>query len=63
MLLCLRVSVLLGHTKINDVDDVGSFRARTTDEEIVGLDISVDQILLVDGLDARKLQQMSILLG
>lgn len=56
VLLCLRVSVLLGHTKVNDMDDVCSFRAGTTNEEVVGFDISVDEILLVDGLDARQLQ-------
>lgn len=38
------------------MDDVGSFRAGTTNEEVVGFDISVDEILLVDGLDARQLQ-------
>ncbi len=56
VLLRLGVTVLLRHTKIDNVDDVGSLGARSSDQEIVGLDISVDEVLLVDGLHARQLQ-------
>ena len=47
----LGISILFGHAKVDDMDDVGGFRARTADEEVVGLDIAVDEVLLVDGLN------------
>lgn len=50
MLLRLGVTVLLGHTKVDNVDNVGALRAGATDEEVVGLDVPVDEVLLVDGL-------------
>lgn len=52
MLLGLWVAVLLGHAKVDDVNDIGSFSAWSANEEIVGFDIAVDEIFLVDGLDA-----------
>jgi hypothetical protein len=55
VLLCLWVPVLLGHSEIDDMDDVGAFRARTPDQEIVWLDISVYKVLFVNGLDSREL--------
>jgi hypothetical protein len=51
VLLGLRVTVLLCHTKVDDVDDIGALRARAADEEVVGLDVAVDEVLLVDGLN------------
>lgn len=51
MLLGLGIAVLFGHSKINDVNDIGSLGARTTDEEVVGLDVAIDEILFVDCLD------------
>lgn len=57
MLLGLRISVLLGHTKVDDVDNIGCFGARAADEEVVWLDVSVDQVLLVDRLNPGKLQE------
>lgn len=57
MLLSLGVTVLLGHTKVDHVDDIGALGAGATDEEVIGLDVAVNEILLVDGLDARKLQK------
>lgn len=42
MLLCLRVPVLLGHSEIDDMDDIGGFRPWSANEEIIGLDVSVD---------------------
>lgn len=56
MLFCLRVSVLFGHTKVNDVNNIRGFGPRTTDEEVVRLDISVDEILLVNGLHSGELE-------
>lgn len=50
VLLRLRVTVLLRHTKIDDMDDTSSLRSRSADEEVVGLDVPVDEVLLVDGL-------------
>lgn len=54
VLLRLGITVLLGHAEVDDVDDVGGLGRRTTDEEVVGLDVAVDEILLVDCLDARE---------
>lgn len=47
----LGITVLLGHAKVDDVDDAGGLGAGSADEEVVGLDVAVDQVLLVDGLD------------
>lgn len=46
----LRVTVLLGETKINDIDLVASLA--DTHQEVVGLDITVDERLGVDVFDA-----------
>lgn len=52
MLLCFRVSVLFGHSEINDMNDIGGFSTGTTNEEVVGFDVSVDQVTVMDGLDS-----------
>lgn len=57
MLFRFRITVLLSHTKVNNVDDIGCFRIWSTDQEVVRFDISVDQVLLVDGLNAGELSQ------
>ena len=54
MLLGLGVTVLLGHTKVNNVDDILRFRIGSTNEEIVGLDVAVDQVFLVYRLHAGQ---------
>lgn len=54
VLLRLGVTVLLGHTEIDHVDDIRSLGVWPADEEVIGLDITVDQVLLVDGLDAGQ---------
>lgn len=54
MLLRLGVAILLGHAKIDNVDDVGGLSSRSANKEVVGLDVTVDQILLVDSLDSRE---------
>lgn len=59
MLFGLGVSILLCHAKIDDMDDIGGFRARAANEEVIWLDIAVNEILLVDGLDAGKLLGLS----
>ena len=50
---CLGVAVLFGHAKINDVDDVLVAGASAAHKEVVGLDVSVDVIAFVDGLNTR----------
>ena len=51
VLLRLGVTVLLGHAEVDNVDNVGSFGAGAADKEVVGLDVAVDEVLLVDGLN------------
>lgn len=51
MLLGLGVTVLLGHAEIDDVNDTRGLSTRSADEEVVGLDVSVNEVLLMDGLD------------
>jgi hypothetical protein len=55
----LRVAVLFGHAKVHDVNDVGRFGIRPSDQEVIRFDVAVDQVLLVDRLDAGKLQPIS----
>ena len=55
MLLRLRITILLSHAKVDNVDDVGTLRTGATNQEIVRLDVSVDEVLLVDGLHPGKL--------
>jgi hypothetical protein len=54
-LLRLRVTVLFRHTEVDYMDDIGGFCARSADEEVVGLDVSVDEVLLVYRLYSRQL--------
>jgi hypothetical protein len=56
VLLRLGVTVLLGHTEVDDVNYIGTLRAWSTNEEVVRLDVAVDEILLVDGLNPRQLE-------
>jgi len=51
VLLRPRVSVLLGHAKVDDVDDVGGLGAGSANQEVVGLDITVNEVLIVNSLD------------
>jgi hypothetical protein len=54
VLLGLRVTVLLGHAEINNVDNVGGFAVWPSDQEVIRLDIAVDEVLLVDSLHAGQ---------
>lgn len=56
MLFRFGIAVLLGHAEIDDMNDIGCFGVWSADQEIVGFDISVDQVLLVNCLDTRKLR-------
>jgi hypothetical protein len=55
MLLCFGVTVLLCHTEVDYVDDICGLGARSSDQKVVRLNVSVNQITLVDCLDAGKL--------
>ena len=55
VLLCLGITVLLRHTEIDDMDDISELGAGTADEEVIGFDVTVDEVLLVDGLYTGKL--------
>lgn len=50
MLLGLWVSVLFGHSEIDDMDDIGGFGTGASDKEVVGLDVSVDQVAVMNRL-------------
>lgn len=54
VLLGLGVSVLLGHTEVDHVDDVGRLGSWSSDQKVVGLDITVDEVLFVYRLDSGK---------
>ena len=45
----LGIAVLLGQTKVDDIDLVAALA--NAHEEVVGLDVAVDEVLLVDGLN------------
>ena len=53
MLVCACITVLLGETKINDVDKVALFSQ--THEEVVWLYISVDEVLGMNVLNSVDL--------
>jgi len=55
MLFCFGVTILLGHSEVNDMDKVGVFGMGSTDQKVVRFDITINQILLVDCLDAAQL--------
>jgi hypothetical protein len=57
MLLRLGITVLLGHTEVDNVDNVSALGARAADEEVIRLNIPVDEVLLVDGLNTRQLEE------
>jgi hypothetical protein len=59
VLLRLGVTVLLGHAKVDNVDDVGALGTGAANKEVVGLDVPVDEVLLMDRLDSRQLGEVS----
>lgn len=52
----LGISVLLGHSEIDDVDHICGFGAWTANKEVVGLDVTINEVLLVDRLNTGKLE-------
>ena len=59
MLLSLWVAVLLGHAEINNVNDIGCFASGATNKEVVGFDISVDQVLFMNSLNTGELGMLA----
>jgi hypothetical protein len=55
VLLRLWVTVLLSHTEVHNVNYISALGAWSADEEVVRLDVAVDEVLLVDGLNSRQL--------
>ena len=56
----LGVPILLRHAEVDNVDHILALGARSTDQEVVGLDVSVDQILLVNCLYPCQLSSTKI---
>lgn len=52
VLLRFGVSILLRHSKVDNMDNVCSFCARSADKEVVRFNVAVDEVLLVNSLDA-----------
>lgn len=59
MLLSLWVTVLFGHAEIYNVNDIGCFSSRASNKEVVWFNISVDQVLFMNGLNARELGMLA----
>lgn len=53
-MLRLRVTILLCHTEIDNVNDIRGFGSRATNEEVVWLDVTIDEMFFVDCLYPRK---------
>lgn len=59
MLLRLGVSVLLCHSKIHNVNHISRLRPRATNEEVIGFDITIYEVLFVNCLDSGELFMVS----
>lgn len=57
VLLRFRIPILLGHSEIDDVDHIGRLGGGSADEEIIRLDVTINKVLLVDGLNAGELRE------
>lgn len=55
VLLGFGVSVLLGHAKVDDVNEGGVLGACAAGKEVVWLDVSIDEVLFVYALNSRQL--------
>ena len=55
MLLGLGVAILLGHAKVDHVHQIGVLGVGSPNQKVVRLNISIDQVLLVDSLDSEEL--------
>jgi hypothetical protein len=54
VLLGLGVAPELGHTEVNHMNNISGAGAGEADKEVVGFDVTVDEVLFVDRLDARN---------
>ena len=59
MLFRFRVAILLRHTEVNYVDDIGGFRAWSANEEVIRFNVAVNKVLFVDGLNTGELRSIS----
>lgn len=58
VLLCFRVSVLLCHAKIDKENIVSGLSAGLADQKVVWLNITVNEVVIVNGLNTSKLYKM-----
>ena len=54
-MLRLRIPILFGHSEVHNMDDILSLAGYLADQEVVGFDVPVDEVLFVDRLDTGKL--------
>lgn len=54
VLLGLGVAPKLRHTKVNHMNNISGAGAWEADKEVVGFNVTVDEVLFVDRLDARN---------
>lgn len=60
VLLGLGVAVLLGHAEIDNMDDIRGLGLGAADQEVIRFDITVNEVLLMDGLNPRQLHNMLV---
>lgn len=58
MLLCFRISILLGHAKVDKENIVSGLSAGLADQKVVWLNIAVNEIMVVNGLNTSKLYKI-----
>lgn len=61
MLMSFTISILFGKTKIDHIDDVGFFSE--TEEEVIGLDISMDVVSTVNEFNSGDLIFQGLLIN
>lgn len=58
VLLRLGIAVLLRHAEVDNVNYISGLGAGSADKEVIRLDVSVDEVLLVDGLYTGQLSNV-----
>lgn len=58
VLLCFRISVLFCHAKIDKENIVSGLSAGLADQKVVWLNITVNEVVIVNGLNTSKLYKM-----
>ena len=51
------ISVLLRHAEVDHVHDIAADGSMSAHEKVVGLDVAIDKVLFVNGLDSRELRR------